>query len=200
MGEAYVFKQYHFLLLDLLKFQNDFDAAFNMLTGELGSFPLVPEPSLRRIFIKLKKDYVNDMGGQRDLGDFAVIGACFDPRVAPKTDLRPLYWTHFHLGYVANKLRGQYAYLSVRILPSGWHSAQQFHRQPRPRLHLTLLPKSLLRPARSEVSKGRWSALLQASGEERCDARSRTPPEIAVSGPSITILREELFISMRRPG
>ncbi|KAL5380644.1 hypothetical protein DPSP01_007706 [Paraphaeosphaeria sporulosa] len=58
-------------------------------------------------FIKLKRDYLGDMGGQRDLGDFAIIGACFDPQSAPKTDVRPLYWTHFHIGCVTNKLEIQ---------------------------------------------------------------------------------------------
>jgi DNA ligase-4 len=54
-------------------------------------------------FIKLKKDYLGDMGGERDLGDFAVIGASFDAQVAPKSDLKPLHWTHFHLGCLTNK-------------------------------------------------------------------------------------------------
>jgi DNA ligase-4 len=58
-------------------------------------------------FIKLKRDYLGDMGGQRDLGDFAIIGACYDPQLAPKTDLKPLYWTHFHVGCVTNKLEIQ---------------------------------------------------------------------------------------------
>ena len=54
-------------------------------------------------FIKMKKDYLADMGGERDLGDFAVIGASFDAQVAAKTDVKPLYWTHFHLGCCVNK-------------------------------------------------------------------------------------------------
>jgi len=67
-------------------------------------FPLLSEVGNRQpgFFIKLKKDYLNDMGGQRDLGDFAVIGACFDAQVAPKTDIKHLKWTHFHLGCVVN--------------------------------------------------------------------------------------------------
>jgi DNA ligase-4 len=55
-------------------------------------------------FIKLKKDYLADMGGQRDLGDFAVIGARLDPQVAPKTDIKQLFWTHFYVGCLTNKL------------------------------------------------------------------------------------------------
>ena len=53
-------------------------------------------------FIKLKKDYLADMGGQRDLGDFAVVGASLDPQLAPKTDVKPLLWTHFYLGCCTN--------------------------------------------------------------------------------------------------
>lgn len=54
-------------------------------------------------FIKLKKDYLGDMGGERDLGDFAVIGACFDAQIAPKSSLKPLHYTHFFLGCCTNK-------------------------------------------------------------------------------------------------
>ncbi|KAF3054184.1 hypothetical protein E8E11_011999 [Didymella keratinophila] len=68
-------------------------------------FPLLYGQGSRRpgYFIKLKKDYLGDMGGERDLGDFAVIGASFDAQLAPKSDLKPLHWTHFHLGCLANK-------------------------------------------------------------------------------------------------
>lgn len=55
-----------------------------------------------RFFIKLKKDYLADMGGERDLGDFSIIGASFDAHTAPKTSLKPLHWTHFHLGCCTN--------------------------------------------------------------------------------------------------
>jgi DNA ligase-4 len=68
-------------------------------------FPMISEQGYRQAgyFIKMKKDYLADMGGERDLGDFAVIGASFDSQVAPKTDLKPLHWTHFHLGCCTNK-------------------------------------------------------------------------------------------------
>ena len=68
-------------------------------------FPLYSEVDGYRpgYFIKLKKDYLADMGGQRDLGDFAIIGASFDPQLASKTDVKPLHWTHFHVGCVTNK-------------------------------------------------------------------------------------------------
>jgi DNA ligase-4 len=51
----------------------------------------------------MKKDYLGDMGGERDLGDFAIIGASFDAQVAPKCDLKPLHWTHFHVSCCTNK-------------------------------------------------------------------------------------------------
>jgi DNA ligase-4 len=68
-------------------------------------FPLLTEQGYRQagFFIKVKKDYLSDMGGERDLGDFAIIGASFDAQVAPKTDVKPLHWTHFHLGCCINK-------------------------------------------------------------------------------------------------
>ncbi|KAI8933435.1 hypothetical protein NX059_010049 [Plenodomus lindquistii] len=67
-------------------------------------FPLLTEQGYEKssYFIKLKMDYLSDMGGQRDLGDFAVIGASYDARVAAKADLKPLHWTHFHLGCCTN--------------------------------------------------------------------------------------------------
>jgi DNA ligase-4 len=58
-------------------------------------------------FVKMKKDYLGDMGGERDLGDFAVVGASFNAQVAPKSDLKPLHWTHFHLGCCSNKVAVQ---------------------------------------------------------------------------------------------
>ncbi|KAF2125391.1 hypothetical protein P153DRAFT_400214 [Dothidotthia symphoricarpi CBS 119687] len=67
-------------------------------------FPLLSEQGHCQagFFIKVKKDYLGDMGGERDLGDFAVLGASFDAQVAPKTDIKPLHWTHFHLGCCTN--------------------------------------------------------------------------------------------------
>ncbi|KAL6706353.1 hypothetical protein ACN47E_005643 [Coniothyrium glycines] len=72
-------------------------------------FPLLTEQGHRQasFFIKLKKDYLSDMGGERDLGDFAIIGASFHAQVAPKTDYKPLHWTHFSLGCCMNKLAVQ---------------------------------------------------------------------------------------------
>ena len=68
-------------------------------------FPLLFEVGHREpgYFIKLKKDYLNDMGGERDLGDFAIVGAKYDVEVASKSDLKNLHWTHYHLGCLTNK-------------------------------------------------------------------------------------------------
>ena len=68
-------------------------------------FPLVAELGYGQpgYFIKLKKDYLADMGGERDLGDFAIVGGRFDPQVASKSDIRPLHWTHFYMGCLMNK-------------------------------------------------------------------------------------------------
>jgi DNA ligase-4 len=68
-------------------------------------FPLLCEVGQRQpgYFIKLKKDYLNDMGEARDLGDFAIIGASYDIQVASKSDLKNLHWTHYHLGCLTNK-------------------------------------------------------------------------------------------------
>jgi DNA ligase-4 len=67
-------------------------------------FPLLTEQGHRQTgyFIKMKSDYLSDMGGERDLGDFAIIGASFDAQVAPKSSLKPLHWTHFHIGCCSN--------------------------------------------------------------------------------------------------
>ncbi|EMD92383.1 hypothetical protein COCC4DRAFT_130085 [Bipolaris maydis ATCC 48331] len=67
--------------------------------------PLLSEQGQRQtgFFIKVKKDYLGDMGGERDLGDFAVIGASFDAQAATKTNLKPLHWTHFYLGCCINR-------------------------------------------------------------------------------------------------
>jgi DNA ligase-4 len=68
-------------------------------------FPLLTEQGHRQagFFVKMKRDYLGDMGGERDLGDFAIVGASFDAQVAPKSSLKPLHWTHFHLGCCTNK-------------------------------------------------------------------------------------------------
>jgi DNA ligase-4 len=56
-------------------------------------FSLLTEQGHRQagFFVKMKKDYLADMDGERDLGDFAIIGASFDAQVAPKSNLKPLH-------------------------------------------------------------------------------------------------------------
>lgn len=63
----------------------------------------LPDQDQPGFLVKVKKDYLGDMGGERDLGDFAVVGARFDPQVAAKTNLKPLHWTHFYLGCCTNR-------------------------------------------------------------------------------------------------
>jgi DNA ligase-4 len=67
-------------------------------------FPLLSEQGHRQagFFIKLK-DYLGNMDGEQDLGDFAVIGASFDAQVVPRIHIKPLHWTHFYLGCCLNK-------------------------------------------------------------------------------------------------
>lgn len=51
-----------------------------------------------RGFIKLKKDYMTDMGGARDVADFAVVAASYDVGEAQKCKLPEAKWTNFYLG------------------------------------------------------------------------------------------------------
>jgi len=50
-------------------------------------------------YIKLKKDYIYDMG---DEADFAVIGASYNAQQAAKSGMRNIRWTNFHLGCIIN--------------------------------------------------------------------------------------------------
>ncbi|KLU91316.1 ATP-dependent DNA ligase domain-containing protein [Magnaporthiopsis poae ATCC 64411] len=50
--------------------------------------------------IKFKKEYV---GGFGDVGDFAVVGARYDPVAAKAYHVPELKWTHFYIGCLANK-------------------------------------------------------------------------------------------------
>ena len=54
-------------------------------------------------FIKVKKDYMTDMGGDRDFADFAVVGASYDAQQALKSGLKSIHWTNFYLGCLTNK-------------------------------------------------------------------------------------------------
>jgi DNA ligase 4 len=53
-------------------------------------------------FIKVKKDYLQELGGEKDVGDFAVIGSSFDPKVALRLGIKTLKFTHYYLGCVTN--------------------------------------------------------------------------------------------------
>lgn len=50
--------------------------------------------------IKLKKEYIGNFG---DVGDFAVVGARYDPAKAMTYRIRGLKWTHFYLGCLDNR-------------------------------------------------------------------------------------------------
>lgn len=57
----------------------------------------------RSYIIKLKKDYLPEFKGERDVEDFAVIGASYDPKLAHKSSTGKLEFTTFHLGCLINK-------------------------------------------------------------------------------------------------
>ncbi|KOS19671.1 DNA ligase 4 [Escovopsis weberi] len=50
--------------------------------------------------IKLKKEYIGNFG---DVGDFAVVGAGFNPQKAKSYDIPNLKWTHFFIGCLDNR-------------------------------------------------------------------------------------------------
>ncbi|KAM0278556.1 hypothetical protein ACHAQH_005124 [Verticillium albo-atrum] len=50
--------------------------------------------------IKLKKEYIGNFG---DVGDFAVVGARYDPVKAKEYRIPGLKWTHFYYGCLTNK-------------------------------------------------------------------------------------------------
>lgn len=50
--------------------------------------------------IKLKKEYIGTFG---DIGDFAVVGARYDPARAKSYKVTNLQWTHFYIGCLENK-------------------------------------------------------------------------------------------------
>lgn len=54
----------------------------------------------RHGFIKLKSDYISDLG---DEADFAVIGASYNAQQGLKSGLKLVKWTDFHLGTLLNK-------------------------------------------------------------------------------------------------
>lgn len=58
------------------------------------------QPRFASSCIKLKKEYIGTFG---DVGDFAVVGAGFDPARAKSYKIPGLKWTHFYLGCLNNK-------------------------------------------------------------------------------------------------
>lgn len=52
------------------------------------------------IAIKLKKEYIREFG---DVGDFAVVGARYDPTKAKSYSLPNIKWTHFYIACLGNK-------------------------------------------------------------------------------------------------
>lgn len=54
--------------------------------------------------IKLKKEYIGHFG---DVGDFAVVGARYDPAKAKSYRIPGLKWTHFYVGCLDNKVEFQ---------------------------------------------------------------------------------------------
>lgn len=50
--------------------------------------------------IKLKKEYIGNFG---DVGDFAVVGAGYDPAKAKHYNIPSLKWTHFYIGCLDNR-------------------------------------------------------------------------------------------------
>ncbi|KAK7510296.1 hypothetical protein IWZ03DRAFT_287659, partial [Phyllosticta citriasiana] len=73
---------------------------FSLATGD-------PQSGYRG-FIKLKKDYMTDLGGERDVADFAVIGASYEVKQAQKAGQQRLRWTNFYLGCLVDDERAKY--------------------------------------------------------------------------------------------
>jgi DNA ligase-4 len=163
-------------------------------------FPLLTEQGRRQasFFIKLKKDYLGDMGGERDLGDFAVIGASFDAQVAPKSDLKPLHWTHFHLGCCTNKT-----------------AVQRNHAKPRFKIVATLsLDKYISKPdvkymniqgyvRQAALRKGTLSDTFDVEHSKGYDCRMtmafKKPFVAEILGGGFEKLQNETFEMLRHP-
>ena len=66
------------------------------------SFDVPEDRDLRHYFIKLKKDYIAELGQEQDVADFAVVGASYDCQQALRTGIKGIQFTHFHLGCHVN--------------------------------------------------------------------------------------------------
>lgn len=53
-------------------------------------------------FIKIKKDHMQELGGERDVADLVVIGASYSAQQARRLNNPGIQWTIFHLGCLAN--------------------------------------------------------------------------------------------------
>jgi DNA ligase-4 len=146
----------------------------------------------------LKKDYLADMGGERDLGDFAIIGASFDAQFAPKSDLKPLHWTHFHLGCCTNKV-----------------AVQRAGAKPRFKVVATLsidkcIPKSDVKylniqgyVRQADLGKGGVTDTFDidhSNGLDRCMTAAFKKPFVAeILGGGFEKLQNEIFEMLRHP-
>jgi DNA ligase-4 len=66
------------------------------------SFDIPEDCDSKHYFIKLKKDYIAELGKERDIADFAVVGASYDCQQALRSGIKGLQFTHFHLGCHVN--------------------------------------------------------------------------------------------------
>ncbi|KAL0259074.1 hypothetical protein SLS55_006579 [Diplodia seriata] len=81
---------------------------FSLVSDETGSWC--------RGFIKLKQDYMTDMGGARDQADFAVVAASYDVHEAQKSRQRNLKFTNFYLGCLVDDNNSYQARPKFRIV------------------------------------------------------------------------------------
>lgn len=67
---------------------------FSLLDDEPGSW--------HSGFIKMKEDYMEALGGHRDVADFLIIGASYNVREAQRSNLKNVRATRFHLACLTN--------------------------------------------------------------------------------------------------
>lgn len=68
---------------------------FSLQGNDSGTYP--------RFSIKLKRDYMKEMGGDRDIADMNVVGASYDAQLAAKSRVPHLRFTSFHIAGLINK-------------------------------------------------------------------------------------------------
>ncbi|KAK8856464.1 DNA ligase 4 [Apiospora arundinis] len=86
--------------------------------------------------VKLKKEYVQGWG---DVGDFAVIGASYDPVKAKSYNIAKLKWTYFFIGCLENRDRARarsekpaFVITNIVELPETLLQTLRTHCEPRP--------------------------------------------------------------------